>query len=423
MSKPNLKKRMTIMIIALVIVFGGIVGFNLFKSYMMKQYFASYESPAVAVTTVKAKKQQWHPALTAVGTFVAINGVDVNSEASGNVVAIHFKSGQYVLKGQPLIQIDDSVDQATLKDNKASLSLKEISYKRQAELFRRGANSSSDVDEAKANLERAQALTEQTTAQINQKHIKAPFSGMLGIRQVNLGQYISPGNTSIVTLQSMDPLFLQFYLPEQQIKNLFVGQTVMFSVDAFPNAVFKAKISALNSKIDINTHNVLLQATLPNCPLSEINNKDSKLVKIEEDKLTGKNIVTCDSKLNEEHKVDRFVFTPGMFANVQVIMPTLNDVVVLPTTAIAYSLFGNSVFIVDKDPKKKDKKGNPVLTVKREFVFTGEERGNYVVVDKGVKSGQEVVSSGQLKLHNGTRVVINNSVQLKDIKNPDSMGQ
>lgn len=428
MAQANVKKRMTIMVLALAIVFGGLVGFNLFKAHMIKKFFASYQPPAVSISSVKAKKQQWNPEINAVGNFVAINGVDVNSEASGNVVAIRFKSGEYVTKGTPLIQLDDSVDQATLKDNQASLALKEISYKRQSELFKRGANSSSDVDEAKANLEQAQALTDKTKAIISQKHIKAPFSGKLGIRRVNLGQFISPGNTTIVTLQSLDPLFLEFHLPEHEMKNLYVGQEIRFQVDSWKNALFQGKITALNSKIDTNTHNIQVQATVANCPLIQPDNlkttKDGKkLLKISTDGFSNKKLIQCNTQLNQSNEVQRFAFNPGMFANISVIQPVLKDVIVLPRTAISYSLFGNSVFVIEKDAKKKDKNGKPILTVKRVFVHTGEERGNYVVVTAGVKAGQEIVSSGQLKLQNGTRVVINNSVSLKDIPNPEKLGQ
>lgn len=163
------------MIVALAIVFGGIIGFNLFKSFMIKRFFASYEPPAISVSSVTALQKNWKPHLAAVGNFVAINGVDVNSEASGNVVKIHFESGQYLEKDSPLIDIDDSVDQATLKFNQAELALRELNYKRQFDLFKRGATSSSVVDEATASLQQAQANVEQRQAEIRKKHILAPF--------------------------------------------------------------------------------------------------------------------------------------------------------------------------------------------------------------------------------------------------------
>ncbi|KTD18845.1 acriflavin resistance protein [Legionella lansingensis] len=419
-----MKKRMTIMIIALVIVFGGIVAFNLFKSFMIKRFFASYEPPAVSVSAVKAIKKKWEPRIAAVGNFVAINGVDVNSEASGNVVKIHFDSGQYLEKDQPLIDIDDSVDQATLKFNKADLALKELNYKRQTDLFKKGATPSSNVDEATANLEQAKANVERTEAEIRQKHITAPFSGQLGIRQVNLGQYVTPGQTAIVTLQSMDPLFLEFYLPEQMLKRLHINQGIQFTVEEFPNVVFEGKITAINAKVDVNTHNIWVQATIPNCPAAALNSKTTPLVQRIKQKGSSKDLIRCDSNSNSKNHVTQFAFIPGMFASISVEQPAISDVIVLPSTAISYSLYGNSVFVIEKDKGgKKDDAGKDILRVKRAFVNTGEQEGNFTVIKEGVKEGQLVVSSGELKLQNDTRVVINDSVKLKDIPDPDKLGQ
>lgn len=418
-----MKRRMTIMIIALLVVFGGIIAFNLFKSFMIKRFFASYEPPAVTVSSVKAIKKNWQPRIYAVGNFVAINGVDVNAQASGNVVKIHFDSGQYLAEGQPLIDIDDNVDQATLKFNKADLALKALSYQRQADLFKRGATPSSNVDEARASLQQAQANVERTEAEIKQKHITAPFSGQLGIRQVNLGQYITPGQTSIVTLQSMDPLFLEFYLPEQTLKRLHINQGIQFTVEECPDSIFQGKITALNAKVDPNTHNILVQATVPNCPLNYLTNQETKYVTVKKLE-NGKKLVTCNSDLNAKNNTSQFAFIPGMFASIAVEQPSIPNVVVLPSTAISYSLYGNSVFVIEKDKSgKKDDKGNAILRVQRLFVTTGEQEGNYTVITKGVEAGQEIVSSGELKLQNGTRVVINNNVELKNITNPDVLGQ
>lgn len=273
-----MNKRLTIMGIILLVVFGGIIAFNLIKAYMIKQFFASYAPPAVTVSSAVAQAVDWKPTIDAVGNFVAINGVDVNSEASGNVVQIHFESGQYVEKDEPLITIDDSIDQALLKFNQSELTLKELSYKRQTDLFKRGATPSSSVDEAKANLQQAQAKVEQIQAQIKQKHIGAPFSGRLGIRQVNLGQYVTPGQTSIVSLQSLDPLYLEFYLPEQYYKRIHLNQPVTFRVEEFPNILFEGVIHAVNSKVDLTTHNVQVQALLPNCPADAIQDQPNLLL-------------------------------------------------------------------------------------------------------------------------------------------------
>ncbi|ASQ45306.1 Multidrug resistance protein MdtA precursor [Legionella clemsonensis] len=418
----KMKKRMTIMIIALVVVFGGIIAFNLFKSFMIKRFFASYEPPAVSVSSVTAVKKNWKPTIAAVGNFVAINGVEVNSQTSGNVIEIHFESGQYLEKDQPLIDIDDRVDQATLKFNKADLALKELSYKRQADLFKRGATPSSNVDEALASLQQAQANVEKTQAEISQKHITAPFSGQLGIRQVNLGQYITPGQTSIVTLQSMDPLFLEFYLPEQMLKRLHLEQRIQFSVEGFPNRVFEGKITAINAKVDTNTHNILVQATVPNCPATDPQLKSAKDQKSQKE--NNPMVIKCDSSLNAKNHVTQFAFIPGMFAAISVEQPSIPDTVVLPSTAISYSLYGNSVFVIEKDKQgKKDNEGKDILRVRRVFVSTGEQEGNFTVIKKGIEPGQQVVSSGELKLQNGTRVVINNSVKLQDAADPDQLGQ
>lgn len=351
---PRMKK----MSIALGIVFGGIIGFNLFKAFMIKRFFASYEPPAVTVASAKAESVNWQPMIHAVGNFVSQNGIEVSSQASGNVAGIHFESGQYIQKGEPLILIDDSVDQALLKFNQAELALKDLNYKRQADLLKRGATSSSNVDEAKANLQQAQAKVEEIQAQIDHKHITAPFSGQLGIRKVSIGEYISPGQTAIVSLQSLDPLYLEFYLPEQEHKKLHADQRIRFEVDSFPNLIFEGRINAVNSKIDLTTHNVQVQATLANCPLDALQRpKDSKLIESKPQKGGNKLIVTCNSEANRHNKVSQYAFIPGMFSSIDIAQPSKPDTIVVPSTAISYSLYGNSVFLIEPDKSgKKDEK-------------------------------------------------------------------
>lgn len=420
-----IKKRMTIMGIVLLIVFGGIIAFNLIKAVLIKRFFANYQPPAVSVASAVAKAVDWQPTINAVGNFVAINGVDVNAQASGNVVKIDFESGQYVDKDTPLITIDDSVDQAVLKFNQAELTIKNLNYQRQNDLYKRGASPISSVDEAKANRDQAQAKLEQTEAQIKQKHITAPFAGKLGIRQINIGQFISPGQTSIVSLQSLDPLYLQFYLPEQLYKKIRPDQIITFSVEAFPNALFEAKVTAINSKVDQNTHNVLVQGTLANCPSAAIKNPEkSPLVTVQKEHLGNKLIISCNSDLNRQNKIHRFTFVPGMFASIEISQPPIPNTVIVPSTAISYSLYGNAVYLIEKNADgKKNEDGSDLLTVKRVFVTTGEQQGNYTVIKKGVKEGQLVVSAGEIKLQNDTPVTINNEVKLDDISNPDVLGQ
>jgi membrane fusion protein (multidrug efflux system) len=269
----------------------------------------------------------------------------------------------------------------------------------------------------------AQANVDKTEASIRQKHITTPFAGQLGIRQVDLGQYITPGKTAIVSLQSMDPLFLHFYLPEQLSGKLRIDQGITFSVEQYPNVLFKGKITAINSRIDTNTHTLQVQATLPNCPAEAMRDlAHSRLITVSREPHGHIPVITCDTRLNEQNKVKHFTFIPGMFASIDIEQPSIPGAIVLPTSSISYSLYGNSVFIIEKD-KQPDTNGQAVLRVKRVFVSTGDQKGNYTVIKKGVAAGQLVAASGELKLQNGTRVTINNDVQLKTIGNPDQLGQ
>ncbi len=423
LSEPQMKKRMTIMVITLIVVFGGIIAFNLIKGFMIKRFFAHYEPPAVSVSSATTTARNWDPRIAAVGNFVAINGVDVNSQASGNVVAIQFSSGQYIEKDKPLIDIDDSIDQATLKYNQAELALQELNYKRQLDLSKRGATSMSSLDESKAKLLQAQANVEKTQATIGQKHLVAPFSGQLGIRQIDLGQFITPGQTAIVTLQSMDPMFLEFYLPEQLMDRLHLNQAITFTVEQNPKVRFAGKITAINAKIDTNTHNIQVQASLPNCPSKALKDPaHSSLIKIRKQANNDKPIIECNSELNTKNKIEQYTFVPGMFASIEVNQPPIPEVVVLPSTAISYTLYGNSVFTIEKE-SEKDNDGHDIFRVKRVFVSTGDQQGNYTMITKGLKPGQLVVGSGELKLQDGTRVSINNDVKLPDTDDLSQIGQ
>jgi membrane fusion protein (multidrug efflux system) len=424
LQQSHTKKRMTIMISAIIIIFGGIMLFNLIKGIAMQHFMASFQSPTVTISSITALKKSWRPHLSAVGNFVAINGVDVNSQVSGNVVAIHFESGQILEQGTPLIDIDDSVEQANLKFNQADLALRKLNYQRQTDLIKRGATAASSVDEAHAKLLEAEANLEKTQAYIRQKHIVTPFTGRLGIRQINLGQYILPGQTAIATLQSLDPIYLEFFLPEQYLKRLHLNQAVTFSVEQNPGVLFTGKITAINSKVDSNTHTIEVQATLPNCPVDGLNDTHSPLIRVEKQPLSGKTIIQCDTALNTKNKMTQFNFVPGMFAALDIDQPSIPDVVVLPTTAISFTLYGDSVFVIEKNAEgKKDQNGHDILTVKRVFVTTGDQQGNYTVIKKGITAGQLVVASGELKLQNGTQVTINNDIQLPDTKNPSDLGQ
>ena len=407
------------MIISLAVVFGGILAFNVIKGLLLRHYFASYKPPAVSVSSVVATVRNWYPNLRAVGNFEAIDGVEINTEVPGKITTIHFKSGQFVKKDEPLLDLDDSVEQATLQFNLSALTLATLDHQRQVELFKHGATPKASVDAAQAKLQQAQASVDKTHAEINQKHLKAPFSGRLGIRQVNLGQYISPGQTDIVTLQSLDPLYLKFHVPEQYISHLHKDQTIIFSVEQNKNFLFEGKVTAISSKVDTKMHNIELQAKLLNCPTSALLTPDkSPLVKLKKLPFNTKPLVQCSTEMNLQNKITEYNFVPGMFAAISIELPPIANAVVLPSTAISYSLYGNSVYVIEKDPNDIE-----ILRARRVFVKTGDQKDNYIVIHSGIKEGQLVVGSGELKLQNGTEVVINNAVHLDETASLTKIGQ
>lgn len=416
-------KSIRILIISFVLIFLGLVAFNIAKKAFLNYFFKHFEPPAVTVSSTTVKEMTWHPNLHAVGEFVAVNGVDINTEAAGTVVGIHFNSGEYIEKDKLLVQIDDSVDQASLKSYEANLAFQKINYKRQAELLKKNATSRSEVDAAQAEMLEAEASVEKTKAIIAEKHIETPFAGKLGIRQIDLGQYVMPGRTTIVTLQSLDPLFVEFYVPEQKIQQIKVGQNILFFVEPNTKKLFTGKVTAINAKVDSQTHNIKVQATIPNCPI-EVFGDDAKSSTFKTQKARHSNRVQiiCDSEKNKAENTTDFAFIPGMFTSIEVEQPAKPNTLVLPTTAISYSLYGNSVFVIQQKMEngkvQTDKDGEPILIVKRVFVTTGDEQGNLVVIKKGLKAGDTVVSAGEVKLANGTRVVINNSVALNASTQP-----
>jgi membrane fusion protein (multidrug efflux system) len=411
-----MSKRHILFVVIVLVVFSGLIGFNVIKSYLTRKFLETYKPPAPVVSSVIAKKEAWTPMLEAVGKVVAIKGVDVNTEASGTITGIHFKSGQFIKKDALLVDIDDSVDVAELANYEANLALAKITFIRQADLLKKGATSSSDYDKAKANEQIAAANVQKSKAQIKQKHISAPFAGKLGIRLVNLGQYLSPG-TNIVSLQSLDPLFIQFYQPGHRINQLQKGQTILFTTDAMPNYTFTGKITALNSEISTKTNNLLVQATVSNCSKKALASNDPKFVSTQKIAGSSRDITICHTKENIKQGVTDYAFLPGLFTRVNVLLPAIKDAVVVPTNAVSYSLYGNSIYVV-----KKSKDGK-TLTANSNFVRTGDERDGQVVVLKGINAGDEVVNSGQLKLSNGTDIEINNQITLDDKTPIDKLGE
>lgn len=370
-KKKHLTSRMIIMIIALVIIFGGIFGFGVVRSIFMKKYFASFSPPPATISTAKARTIAWRPAINAVGSIVAINGAEIEPKVSGKVVKIGFESGQMVKAGDFIIQLDDDEEKADLENLTAQLKLAEITFRRQSILFKQQAVAAAGLDEARASLQQLRAQVAKAQELVVNKRITAPFAGRLGIRQVNLGQFLAAG-TAIVSLQSMDPLYVNFSLPQQYLPDLYVGQDVQLQTDAFGAELFPGKINALNAEVNVNTRNILVQATIPNPKLK---------------------------------------LYPGMFTNVNVLAKAPQQVIVVPQTSVTYNLYGNSVFVVKAE--SKDKEGKPILKAFAQYVTTGDNVGNEVIITKGLQAGDEVVTSGQLKLTDGAQVIINNSVDLK----------
>ena len=372
-----MKKRMVIMLIAVAVVFGGIFGFQAFKAMMIKKFMSSMAQPPQTVTALKAVNSQWQPNLEAVGSLRAVKGADLSLEVSGVVDTISFNSGDDVNEGTVLLKLRSGDDEAKLESLQATADLNQITYDRDQKQFKLQAVSQATIDTDAANLKNAQAQAAQQQAILDKKTLKAPFTGHLGIRAVDLGQYLGAG-TVIVTLQALDPIFVDFFVPQQSIDQLKLGQSVSVKIDAFKDQTFPGEISAINPKVDAATRNVQVRATLKN--------PDHKLI-------------------------------PGMYATIDISTSAPQNYVTLPQTAITYNPYGDTVYIVDE--KDKDASGKPQLVARQNFVTMGATRGDQVAILKGVNEGEMVVTSGQIKLHNGTTVLIDNSIQPTADASPD----
>jgi membrane fusion protein, multidrug efflux system len=361
-------KRMVIMLIAVAIVFGGIYGFQVFKATMIKKFMAAMASPPQTVATAKAAYSEWQPKLEAVGSLRAVKGADLSLEVSGVVDSISFNSGDDVAEGTLLLKLRAQDDIAKLESLQATAELNEIVYERDQKQFKIQAVSQATLDADAANLKNAKAQVAQQQAMVDKKFLRAPFAGHLGIRAVDLGQYLGAG-TVVVTLQALDPIFMDFFVPQQWVDQIRIGQTVAVKVDAFKDRSFEGKISAINPKAEASSRNVQVRATLDNA--------DRRLI-------------------------------PGMYATVDISTGAPQNFVTLPQTAITYSPYGNTVYIVED--KGNDASGKPQAVARQTFVTTGDTRGDQVAVLKGVNDGDTVVTAGQIKLHNGSPVVINNAI-------------
>lgn len=366
-----------VLFIAVFLLLAGLVGGLayvqfVFKPELIKGFIAKAAPPPASVAVVQARTETWSPRISAIGTFRAVQGVDVAPQVGGVITAIRIRSGQAVQAGTTLFDIDTSVEQADLLNNEATLKNAELALDRQRQLTLSGNTTKANVDSAQAARDSAAAAAQRVRALIAQKHIVAPFAGRLGIRKVDLGQYVSPG-TSLITLQDLDPIFVDFPVPEQSLAVLKRGQTVDVRVDAFPGRIFSGKIQTIDARVDQNTRNVLVRAIFP----------------------------------NKSHAL-----RPGMFANVDVSAGAPLSVVTLPRTAVTYSLYGDAVYVVKPaDAASAGAQASPIAgnihyKVERRFVRTGDTRNDRVAINFGLKAGEEVVSEGQLKLQPGAPVRI-----------------
>jgi membrane fusion protein (multidrug efflux system) len=369
-------KRMIIMLVSVGLVLGGIFGFQAFKGRMIKKFMASKGAAPQTVSVMKAAFQEWQPRLEAVGYLRAVNGVEVSPQVSGTVTAIHFKQGQDVEAGAPLLQLYADDDIAKLRSLKVAAELARTTYERDKKQFTVQAVSQQTLDTDESSLEQAIANVAEQQALVDKKTIRAPFSGRLGIRQVDVGQYLNAG-TPIVTLQSLDPIYVDFSVPQQHLREIRIDHRVTARTNSFPDAAFTGRISVINPEIDTATLNVKVRATLEN---------------------------------------PRHLLLPGMYVTVDIATGAPERYITLPVTAITYNPYGNMVYVVESEGTNE--KGEPKLVAKQVFVTTGPTRGDQVAVLKGVQEGDTVVTTGQIKLRNGSPVVINNTIQPTFEANP-----
>ncbi len=361
-------KRMLLMLLAMTLIVGGILGYKLFGRHMMTRALATQKPPAVSVSTAEARESSWKPALNAVGTFAATQGIMVAAQLDGAVTGIAFESGALVREGDLLVQQDISTEQAQLANARAAAELARLTLDRAKQLRTQQTNAASDLDVATATFQQAGANVAAIEAVIAKRTIRAPFAGRVGIRQVNVGQFLRSG-ASMVPLQASDPIYFNFALPQQNAAQVAPGQAVTVTVDAFPGQVFAGTINAINPAVEEATRTLELQATLKN----------------------------PDGRLQ-----------PGMFGSVAVQLNTVDKVITVPLSAIVYNPYGNAVYLVEEGAQGQGR------VVRQQFVQTGPIRGTQIAVLKGVATGATVVTAGQLELRNGSSIAINNTVMPED---------
>ncbi len=383
MAKPmrSVTKRMIIMLIAVGLVFGGVFGFQIFKNTMIKKFMSAMASPPQTVSAAAATTEEWQPQIEAVGSLRAVNGADLSFEVPGIIKELHFHSGDDISAGDILVTLRADDDIARLEALQATANLTEITYQRDQEQFKIKAVSQATLDTDAANVKNAKAQVAQQQAIVDKKTLRAPFAGHLGVRAVDIGQYINAGAT-VVTLQALDPIYADFFLPQQALTQIRLEQFVTVKVDTYPDQDFAGTITAINPKVDPATRNVQVRATLKN-PVRQL--------------------------------------LPGMYASVTIAAGDKRRYVTLPQTAVTYNPYGETVYVVDD--KGNDSQGKPQLIARQIFVTAGPKRGDQVAILSGIEQGQSVVTAGQMKLRNGSPLIIDNKIRPTADANPIPIDQ
>ena len=383
-SRRTFWLRLAFTLIGVILLIAGIVGVK--AMFIMKQMASVKPPPPPTVTTTVAKAQEWSNRLETVGSLRAWRGTDVSTEVAGLVRSARFRSGQNVAEGEVLVELNAEAERAQLGSLEAAAKLARATVKRDGAV-RGSGRQQGQLDKDAADLESKKAQVAEQAAIVAKKGIRAAFAGKLGISTVNPGQYINPGD-KLVTLQTIDPIYVDFFLPQQEVPKIAIGQPVILVSNAWRDVEFDGKITAINPKVDADTRNVQVEATVPN-PKRRL--------------------------------------LPGMFATVDVIAGPERRYLTLPQTAITYNPYGATVFVVKRAAEAKGGAGGgkakPALVAQQVFVTTGPTRGDQVAVLSGVDPGVEVVSSGQVKLKNGTPLIVDNAVQPANSPNPDSAGE
>jgi len=363
-----MNKRLLIVVVLLVVMLGSIFGIKQWQQFSMQAQMSQPRPPPVVAAT-EVTIENWVPTLRAVGSMVATNGIDVAAEVGGIVKEIVFTSGEWAEQGTILIHLDDTVDSAALDALRADRRLAEIKFNRQKDLLKKKVTSKSEYDTSKASFEAASARVAEQEAIIDKKVIRAPFSGLLGIREVDLGQYLEPG-TPIVGLEALDPIHVDYTLPERYLHQVSVGQVVELKLEAIAGETFRGKVSAIDAGVNQGTRTLRIRATL--------SNPDQRL-------------------------------RPGMFAEVHTLQAESQQVLTVPRTAISYNTYGDFVYQITQP------EGGPLM-VKRQQVISGESRAGRVSISEGLQAGDRVVRAGLVKLRDGMPISIDNQVELQDAR-------